>query len=178
MRFEILGREVSYQGRAFDVQRVHFRLPDGKQKVYDLVDHADSISLLPLDEQGNLLFVEQYRVGADAAMLELPAGVLEPGEDAQAGAARELREETGMAAGRLTRLGGFYLAGGYCNEFMTIFLAQDLYPDPLPQDDGEFLTLVRLPWQQALAMAQRGELNDAKTLAALLLLQAHWPPNV
>ncbi len=178
MKFEIVKHDVAYQGRAFDVQQVHFNLPSGKHKVYDLVDHADSISLLPLDDEGNLWFVRQYRVGVADELLELPAGVLEAGEDPLQGAGRELREEIGMSAARLTRLGGFYLAAGYCNEFMTVFLAQGLTPDPLPQDEDEFLTLVKIPLAQALTMAQRGEIEDAKTLAALLLLQVYQATNV
>ncbi len=177
MKFEIVKRDVAYQGRAFGVQQVHFNLPNGRHKVYDLVDHADSISLLPLDDEGNLWFVRQYRVGVADELLELPAGVLEAGEDPLQGAGRELREEIGMSAAHLTRLGGFYLAAGYCNEFMTVFLAQGLTPDPLPQDEDEFLTLVKIPLAQALTMAQRGEIEDAKTLAALLLLQVHQATN-
>jgi ADP-ribose pyrophosphatase len=178
MKFELLQRETVYQGRAFGVQKVHFNLPNGKRRVYDLVDHADSISLLPLDDEGNLWFVRQYRVGVTDQLLELPAGVLEAGEDPLEGAGRELREEIGMSATQLTRLGGFYLAAGYCNEFMTVFLAQGLSADPLPQDEDEFLTLVKISLTEALAMAQRGEIEDAKTLAALLLLQLHQAANV
>lgn len=171
MKHQILFTESVYQAHAFGVRRVHLRLPDGKERPYDLVDHADSITIVPLDEEGNLYFVNQFRVGVGADLLELPAGVLEPGEDPLEGAAREVREEVGMAATHLQSLGDFYLAAGYCNEHMTVYLATGLYPAPLEQDADEFLKLVKMPAAEAFAMARRGEIHDSKTLAALLLAE-------
>jgi ADP-ribose pyrophosphatase len=117
------------------------------------------------------LFVKQYRIGVGEELLELPAGVLNDGEDPQTCAAREIREETGMAAGKLELLGDFYLAPGYSSEHMYIFLASALYPSPLEQDADEFLQLVTIPAEQAVEMAQNGGLRDAKSLAALMLAQ-------
>lgn len=82
-----------------------------------------------------------------------------------------VREETGMAAAQLEKLGEFYLAAGYCNEFMTVYLARGLYPAPLQQDADEFLNLVKLPVREAFSMARRGEILDSKTLASLLLAE-------
>ncbi len=80
-----------------------------------------------------------------------------------------MREEIGMAARTLKRLGGFFMAPGYSTEYMHVFLATGLTPAPLPQDEDEFIERVSLPFQEALAMAQRGELEDGKTLVALFL---------
>lgn len=173
MNFSILQREKIYQGRAFGVEKVHLKLPDGTIHPYDLVRHSGSVTIVPLDEHGNILFVRQYRIGVGEELLELPAGVLNDGEDPQECAAREIREETGMAAAKLKRLGDFYLAPGYSSEHMVIFLASGLYPAPLEQDADEFLELVSIPAMQALEMAQNGELRDAKSLAALMLAQKH-----
>ena len=127
---------------------------------------------LPVDEMGQIWFVRQWRLGVQGDLLELPAGVLEPGEEPQAAAEREIREEIGMAARSIHALGGFYLAPGYCNEYMTVFLARDLYPDPLQMDQDEYITTIKIPVLEAFAMVERGELVDSKTLAALLLARS------
>lgn len=171
MNFSIVQRETIYHGRAFGVEKVQMRLPDGSVRPYDLVQHSGSVTIVPLDSNGNLLFVRQYRIGVGEELLELPAGVLNDSEDPQTCAAREIREETGMAAANLELLGDFYLAPGYSSEHMYIFLASGLYPSPLEQDADEFLQLVAIPVSQALEMAQNGELRDAKSLAALMLAQ-------
>ena len=169
MNFEIQKRDVAYQGRAFDVERLTIRLPDGKVRVYDLVQHNPSITVIPVTDDGRILFVRQYRMGAEASLLELPAGVLEKDEDPQEGARRELREETGMDAGELKLLGKAYLAPGYSSELMYFYLGRQLSPAPLEQDEDEFLHLESLSIEDSLSMARRGEFYDSKTLAALFL---------
>jgi ADP-ribose pyrophosphatase len=172
MEFILGDRRRVYSGRAFDVDQVSVQLPDGRSGVYDLVEHQGSVSILPLDEDGNILFVRQYRLGSHSLLLELPAGMRPAEESPLDCAARELREETGMAAGRLTLLGDFYLAPGYCSEHMHIFLAQELRPDPLKGDADEFLEVVRISVQETYLMIQRGEQRDGKSLAALMLAQS------
>lgn len=177
MEFTPLSHETVYQGRAFGVERVHLRLPDGKHQVYDLVRHNDSVTVIPLDGHGNLLFVNQYRLGVGGNLLELPAGVMGAGEAPEVCAAREIREETGMAAARLELLGDFYLAPGYSSEHMHVFLASGLYADALEQDADEFLQLVSIPAAKAYEMARSGQIRDSKSLAALLLAApklSHW----
>jgi ADP-ribose pyrophosphatase len=120
-----------------------------------------------------LLFVRQYRHAAGLDMLELPAGTLDKGEDPESCAKRELREETGMAAGELMPLGGFYLAPGYSTEYMHVFMATDLHADPLEADADEFLSVEYLPIVEALAMCERGEIPDAKSLAAFLFARKY-----
>lgn len=169
MEFTPLSKQTVYQGRAFGVERIQMRLPDGEQRQYDLVRHNDSVSIVPLDEGGNLLFVNQYRLGVGDHLLELPAGVLDDGEAPEVCAAREVREETGMAAAQLELLGDFYLAPGYSSERMYVYLASGLYADALEQDPDEFLQLVAIPVATAYEMAGSGRLHDSKSLAALLL---------
>jgi ADP-ribose pyrophosphatase len=169
MRFELLHSEIVFSGRAFSIRRDTLRLPDDRQTALDIVDHIGSVVLVPLDADGNLLFVRQYRHAAGVDLLELPAGTLEKDEAPEACARREVREETGMAAGTLEHLGEFYLAPGYSTENMHVYLATGLRPDPLEPDADEFLSVEKLPLEKALEMAQTGRLPDAKTLAALLL---------
>ena len=165
----ILSRKTLMQLRPFDVERVHFRLPDGRERDYDLVQHLDAVTILPVDKLGQVHLVRQYRIGAEQELLELPAGVMDPGEEPEMTARRELREEIGKDCGELIRLGGFYMAAGYSSEYMHVFLALNLEESPLEQDDDEFLTTVIVPISELLEMAQDGRLPDGKSLSTLLL---------
>lgn len=174
MSFELLASEILMRGRAFTIRRDTLKTPDARETKFDIIEHHGSVVVVPVDEHGRLLFVRQYRHAAGGDLLELPAGTLDaPGEPPEACAAREIREETGFAAGSLARLGQFFLAPGYSTEFMVVFLATGLRPDPLQADEDEFLSVEPIPVAQALRMAERGELPDAKSLAALLLARPH-----
>ena len=167
--FELLRSETLLEGRAFKVRRDHLKTPDGHETKFEIVEHAGSVVMLPIDSDGNLLFVRQYRHAAGADLLELPAGTRDEGESYESCAAREMREETGMAARTLEKAGEFFLAPGYSTEFMVVFIARDLTPSPLPTDADEFLQLERIPLGQALQLAERGQVPDAKSLAALFM---------
>jgi ADP-ribose pyrophosphatase len=169
MPFEVLKSEVLMKGRAFCIRRDYLKTPDGRETKYDIIEHSGSVVIIPVDEKGNVLLVRQYRHATGGDLLELPAGTLDEDEDPEVCAAREIREETGMAAGKLTRLGDFYLAPGYSTEFMVVFLATGLSHDPLDADEDEFLSLEAIPIAEAIQMAERGEIPDAKSLAALFM---------
>lgn len=169
MESAILSRKTLMHLRPFDVERVHFRLPDGRERDYDLVQHLDAVTILPVDELGQVYLVRQYRIGAEQEMLELPAGVMDPGEEPELTARRELREEIGKDCGELIRLGGFFMAAGYSSEYMHVFLALHLEDSPLEQDDDEFLTTVIMPISEFMQMAQEDKLPDGKSLSTLLL---------
>lgn len=173
MPFEFIKSEPVFQGRAFKIRRDSLKTPDGRETKYEIVEHNGSVIIIPIDEQGNLLFVRQYRHAAGMDLLELPAGTREGDEPHEVCAAREIREETGMAAGKLERIGNFYLAPGYSTEYMAVFLATELTHNPLEADADEFLELEKIPINQAIAMAEKGEMPDAKTLAALFLARAY-----
>ncbi|HXF84964.1 MAG TPA: NUDIX hydrolase [Anaerolineales bacterium] len=169
MPFELLKSEILMQGRAFKIRRDHLKTPDGRETRFEIIEHGGSVILVPVDAQGNLLFVRQYRHAAGTDLLELPAGTRDGDEPYEACAAREIREETGMEAGTLEKMGEFYLAPGYSTEFMVVYLATDLKYNPLEADDDEFLQVEKIPIPKALEMAERGEVPDAKSLAALWL---------
>jgi len=173
MKFELLQAETVYEGRAFDVRRDHLRTPDGRTVKYDIIEHIGSVSIVPVDEQGLLHFVRQYRHAAEIDLLELPAGTLEVGEPPLEAAGREIREETGMEAEKLVEIGSFYLAPGYSTELMHVFLATGLKHNPLEADADEFLSVEKIPVAEAFRMAENGEITDAKSLAALLLARPH-----
>jgi ADP-ribose pyrophosphatase len=173
MKFDLLGSEIIHQGRAITLRLDHLLMPDGRTAKYDIVEHHGSVILVPVDENGNIYFVRQYRHAAGQEMLELPAGTLEPGEAPEVCAAREIREETGMEAANIKEIGSFYLAPGYSTEFMHVFLASGLSHNPLEADEDEFLSLETLSLAKALKLAESGQLPDAKTLAALLLARPY-----
>ncbi len=169
MTSEIKSRKEIFKGKVFTVEQLQVRLPDGHSTVYELIDHPGAVTIIPVDNEGNILFVSQFRVGAEKALLELPAGTLSPQEEPLHCASREIREETGMAASQMQELGSFYLAPGYSSEYMHIFLATGLYPAPLPGDEDEDIELVKIPIEEVYQMANSGKIEDGKTLAALLL---------
>lgn len=169
MEYKTIRSEKVYQGRVFDVLLDQVQLPDGKLDELDIVKHPGAVTLVPYDEQGRLWMVRQYRHAAGAELLELPAGSLNPHEAPADCARRELREEIGMAAHQVELLGEFYLAPGYSTEYMYVYLATGLHPDPLEADEDEFLTVETYPAEQVLRMAASGEIQDCKTLAALYL---------
>jgi len=157
------------KGRAFAIRRDLLKTPDGHETKFEIIEHGGSVVIVPIDENGKMLLVRQYRHATGGDLLELPAGTLDEDEKPEVCAAREIREETGMAAGVLTKLGEFYLAPGYSTEFMVVFLATDLSPNPLDADDDEFLSVESIPVAEAFERAERGEIPDAKSLAALFL---------
>ena len=173
MNFQVLAKRNLYQGRVFTLQQWEVTAPDGRPTTYDLVSHPGAVTVLPLDGEGKVLFVRQYRLGAGRELLELPAGTLDPGEDPMVCAGRELREETGMAADHLTLLGDFYMVPGYSTERMWVFLATGLHPAPLEADADEFIEIEPIELERCWAMVTAGELHDGKSLATLLLAREH-----
>jgi len=160
------------KSRAFTIRRDTLRTPDGRETKYDIIEHSGSVVIIPVDENGNILLVRQYRHATRGDLLELPAGTLDGDEDPEVCAAREIREETGKAAEKLTKLGEFYLVPGYSTEFMVVYLATGLNNNPLDADDDEFLSVEAIPVAETIQMAERGEIPDAKSLAALFLARS------
>ena len=178
--FTLIKSEPVYQGRTFKLRRDTVHMPNGHDTNLDIVEHGGSVTMIPVDADGNIVFVRQYRHAAGQDMLELPAGTRNGSEPPETCASREMREETGMAAGSLEQIGAFYLAPGYSTEFMYVFLATELTSSPLPADEDEFLRVEKIPAREAMQMAEGGKIQDAKSLAALLLarpsLYKYLPP--
>jgi ADP-ribose pyrophosphatase len=173
MKFDLLGSEIVYQGRAFTVRRDDLRTPNNLTIKFDVIEHVGSVVIIPVDTNGQMYFVRQYRHAIGIGLPEPPAGTLEPGEPPQEAAAREIREETGMAAENLKEIGSFYLVPGYSTELMHVFLATGLSYNPLEADADEYLSVETMSVSAALKLAESGQLPDSKSLAALLLARPY-----
>lgn len=174
MKFEVIHSEKAYLGRAFDVRKDQVRMPDGQPKQRDVVEHNPSVVLVPVDDDGQIMFVRQHRYPVAEYLLELPAGVIEAGESPLSTAQREIREEIGMAAEELVMVGEFYLAPGYSTELMYVFMARGLSDDPLPADDDEFISVETLSIKNLYDQSMLLQFRDAKTLAALFLARPYF----
>lgn len=168
MEETILHTERLFEGRVIKLDVMDVRLPNGEMGRRELIRHPGAVAVVALDDTDHVLMVRQYRIAAEQVMLEIPAGTLIPGEDPYVCADRELQEETGYRPGKLERIGGIYVAPGYTTEFIHLFLATDLIESRLPGDDDEFIETERMPLTQALAMIDRGEIFDGKSISALL----------
>lgn len=168
MEETILNREQIYDGRIVKFSLLDVRLPDGKETKREVITHPGAVAIVALDDAQNVLLVRQFRIAAGRILVEIPAGTLNPGEEPLACAERELQEETGYRAEHFEPLSGIYTAPGYTTEFIHLYYATGLSESVLPQDDDEFIELDRVPLSQALAMVERGEIADGKSISALL----------
>jgi ADP-ribose pyrophosphatase len=162
------SREVVYRGRLFDVAVDEVEWPGGLRAKRETILHPGAVCMVPVDAEGRLLLVTQYRHAAGKRLLELPAGTLEPGEDPEPAAIRELQEEVGHVPARVTPLGGFYVAPGYTTEYIHLFVCTGLTPSPLDGDEDEDIEVERLTLQEALAAIDSGEICDGKSVVGIL----------
>jgi ADP-ribose pyrophosphatase len=167
---EVIASEPAFAGRIFDVRRDTVRFADGREQRLDIVAHAGSFAILACPDPSHLVLVRQYRHPARAWLWELPAGKAESGESPLEGAARELAEETGYRAARLREVAAFYTTPGFCDELLHLVLAEALTAGERHLDADEEIEVRIVAFDEAKAMAGRGELRDAKTLLALLWL--------
>ena len=160
------SREV-YRGRILHVREDRVRLPNGKEGVREVVEHPGGVGILALDGD-DVLLVKQYRYAFSRVLTEIPAGKREPGEEPSVTARRELKEEIGAEAEKWTELGALIASPGCYGETLYLYLAQGLTFGATHPDEDEFLDVLRMSFDQAVEQCMRGELTDAKTVAALL----------
>ena len=173
MDFKVIATQKIYRGRVFSVRQDQVQMPNGRLARMDIVEHPPAVLLVPVDDNGDIWFIHQYRHAAGKGIMELPAGVIEADESPENCARREIREEIGMSAQEVQLIGEFFMAPGYTTEYLYVFLARQLQPSPLPGDEDEYIRVERIPAALAYGMAERGEIHDSKTLAALLLAKSH-----
>ena len=163
-----LESEVLYGGKIVTLYRDSVELPNGKTAFREVVRHPGGVIILPVDGDGNVYMVRQFRYAYGRTVLEIPAGKLEYGEEPLSAAKRELEEEIGAVAGQWRHLGDIWPTPGFCDEVQHLYLARELTFGETHPDEDEFLEQVRMPFGEAVAMAADGRLQDSKSVVALL----------
>ena len=165
-----LSSEIIFQGRFLDVRRDVVELPNGKTTTREWINHPGAVVILPILPDGLIGLIRQYRYAAQGEFIELPAGKLDSGEKPLACAARELKEEIGYKAGKLTFLAQIHPAIGFANEVMSVYLAENLEKTDCNPDADEFLELLPTPLEDAVTMVWNGKICDVKTIIGVLWL--------
>lgn len=168
-------RETIYEGKIITVQVDEVELPNGKHGKRELVRHPGAVAVLPILKNGKILMVEQFRKPLERAIVEIPAGKLEKGEEPELTAKRELEEETGYQTESLEPLISFYTSPGFADEVIHLFVAKGLnkVENPLETDDDEFVNILEVTLEEAEKMVQTNQIYDAKTAYAILYLRLH-----
>ncbi len=156
-----------YDGRVAKLRVDDVRLTDGRESRREVVEHPGAVAIVPLLPGPKVVLVRQWRYCVSGWLLEIPAGILEPGEEPSACAQRELTEETGYAAARVEPLISFYTSPGFTTELLHVFLASELREAEAAADEDEVLPVV-VDWDEARAMCLDGRIRDAKTIAGIL----------
>lgn len=160
-----------FDGKIVGLRRDDILLPDGRPAMREVVEHPGGVGILPMTDQHELLMVRQFRYPTGRTLLEIPAGKLERGEDPLACGIRELQEEVGAAARSVVPLGKILASPAYLTEVIHLYLATGLSFTEQHLDDGEFLSIERIPLEQAVQMVMDGEIQDGKTQIAVLKVQ-------
>ena len=163
-----LSTEQIYKGTLLDVRRDEITLPNGKTSAREYIKHPGAACIIPVLPEGNIALIKQYRYPVQSEMIELPAGKLDPGEKPEVCAKRELEEEIGYSAGKLTFVCNIHPAIGFASEKMWIYLAKDLVKTVENTDHDEFLVLMPTHLDDAIKMVWDGKITDVKTIIGLL----------
>jgi ADP-ribose pyrophosphatase len=168
-----LSSQIIYEGRILKLRVDTVLTADGRRSTREIVEHPDCIAIIALDADDNILLVKQYRKPVEKELLEIPAGGIDAGEDAEAAVIREMQEETGFRPQKLERLGGFYSAPGYATEYLYLYLATDLTPSQLYAEDTAGIEVIRVPLTQIPDLINSGKICDSKSIAGLLAFLEH-----
>lgn len=169
-----INSEKIYNGKIIEVQIDEVQLPDGKTSKRELVKHPGAVAVIPITKENKIVLVEQYRKPLEKSIIEIPAGKVDKGEDPEITAVRELEEETGYTTSELSFVTSFYTSPGFADEFMQIFITDELKPVQAPRkkDEDEFLEVMELTLDEAKQLVEEERIHDAKTNYAILYLHA------
>ena len=168
---EILAKQTVAQSRLFSIESLDLRFSNGEERTYERMKPSgrNAVMMVPITEQGDILLVREYAAGTERYELGFPKGLIDPGEQPSDAAVRELKEEIGFGANKLTPLKEVILAPSYFSSKMTLFIAEDLYPEKLEGDEPEPLDVVRWPLAQAEELLTHLDFCEARSITALLL---------
>jgi ADP-ribose pyrophosphatase len=168
MAEETLSSRRIFEGRAINLRVDTVRTVDGRRSTREVVEHTPCIAVIAVDKPGRILLVRQYRQALGKELLEIPAGGIDAGETPEAAVVREMQEETGYRPQKVTRLGGYYSSPGFCNEYLHLFLAEDLVPGRLHAEDTPGIEVVPVMVAEVPALITSGKIEDSKSIAGLL----------
>ena len=175
---EKIGSEDIFDGTLLHVKRDTVKLPNGSESTREWIKHPGASAVIPLLDDGQVILVKQYRYPIGRITLEIPAGKLDaPDEDPLLCATRELSEETGYQAENITKLTTVATTVGFSNEYIHIYAATGLTAGKQHTDEDEFINVVKMPLSQAVELVTKGEIYDAKSVAAILLLERNQKEN-
>ncbi len=166
--YKRINRKLIHKGHIIDYYEDTMQLPDGRTAEWDFIMHRGASAIVPVDDNGNIIMVRQYRNALERYTLEIPAGGLNEGEDRMIAAARECEEETGYRANNVKHLIDLYTTVAFCNELISIYYSTDLSPSKQHLDEDEFLNVERHTLDDLIAMILNGTIQDSKTIAAIL----------
>lgn len=170
--FKVIKSETLFRGKVFDLQVDHIEYNSGNPGVREIAIHPGGAVVVPIKDDGRIIFVKQFRYPLQKVLLELPAGKLETGEDPLKCAVRELEEETGYKAREITKLGAIYTTPGFCTEILHIYMAKGLTPGNHNREEGEHgMEVLELTREEIEEKIRNGELVDAKSLSGLLMAE-------
>ncbi|OLQ86581.1 ADP compounds hydrolase NudE [Vibrio ponticus] len=175
---EILDKQTVAQSRLFAIEALDLRFSNGEERTYERMRPSgrNAVMIVPVTAQGDLLLVREYAAGTERYELGFPKGLIDPGESAIEAANRELKEEIGFGANQIVPLKEVVLAPSYFSSKMTLFVAQDLYPEKLEGDEPEPLELVRWPLAQAEELLTHLDFSEARSITALMLALRYLKP--
>ena len=162
--------QLAFKGRLVNLRVDTIRLPNGRLASREIVEHSDCVCVVPLNQQGRVVLVRQYRKPIDRSLLEVPAGGIDQGEEPEVAAFRELHEETGYRAKKLEHLSYFWTTPGFCTEGMHAYLATELEAGPHNREEDENIEMVEVPLEGISDMIASGQIQDAKSIASLMLV--------
>jgi ADP-ribose pyrophosphatase len=163
-----VSSKIIYDGQTLNLRVDTVEMTGGRESIREVVEHRGVVAIVPVDAEDNVLMVRQFRYALGKELLEIPAGGIDGDETPEEAVRREMQEETGYLPETIKRLGGFYSAPGFCNEYLHLFLATDLVASRLYAEDTEDIKLERLPVSKITGLVTSGRLEDAKTIAGLL----------
>jgi len=163
-----IASKFIFKGRALNLRLDTVINAEGNETTREIVEHAECIAVVPVDINGDILLVRQFRKALEKDLLEIPAGGIDPGEDPPTAVERELQEEIGYIPDRIERLTGFYSSPGFCNEYLHLFLATGLKTSRLYAEDTPGIVTVRIKPSQVKRLITSGEICDSKSVAGLL----------
>ncbi len=164
-----ISSEHIYSGKVLSLRVDTIGLPEGGTSKREIVEHDESVVIVPIDSEGYLLLVKQYRKATGNFLLEAPAGGIEKGEEPRQAAEREIQEEIGFRSNDMRYIGGFWMAPGFCTEYMYAYIATDLEKSYLPADEDENIEVVFLHKDDINRAIMSGEIEDSKSIASIMM---------